>query len=299
MLAGFIWWWPPAPSRRSDTSGELASSWAGMTARTAPLPRSSNFRRALTTFRPWHPLHLGSFWLRCVRLPDQELAPNVALIHLFPPRSEDPLRAGNRSPRRTQRTQREKVSCPSPSRNLCALCVLGGAQGHLKGCGCVRAWRQRQPREEPPRSASCPPLLEVLRQVPDPRFRRGVRHPLAALLTLACAAMLCGYGSYRAIAEWGCNYDPAFLRALGLTRQTAPCAATFFQIFRRLDRERCAGLPAGAGGGATAGAPQPDRMRTLTATASKGRRQVMRFFLPGIGAKGATQGHHTGRGGTP
>jgi hypothetical protein len=86
------------------------------------------------------------------------------------------------------------------------------------------------------------PLLEVLRQVPDPRMRRGRRHPLAALLGLACGARLCGYRSYSAISEWGRNYDPAFLRALGFTRATAPCAATLFQVFRRLDREEFEGL---------------------------------------------------------
>lgn len=39
------------------------------------------------------------------------------------------------------------------------------------------------------------------------------------------------------MSEWGRNYDPAFLRALGFARETAPCAATLFQVFRRLDRE--------------------------------------------------------------
>ena len=86
-------------------------------------------------------------------------------------------------------------------------------------------------------SMSLPPLLEVLRQAPDPRMRRGRRHPLAALLALACAARLCGDWSYSTRSEWGRNYDPAFLRALGFTRQSAPCAATLFQVFRRLDRE--------------------------------------------------------------
>ena len=85
-------------------------------------------------------------------------------------------------------------------------------------------------------SIASAPLLEVLRQIPDPRKRRGVRHPMAALLAVACAASLCGYRSYSAIAEWGRNYDPVFLQALGFTRQTAPCAATFFQAFRKLDR---------------------------------------------------------------
>ena len=80
------------------------------------------------------------------------------------------------------------------------------------------------------------PLLEVLAEVPDPRSRRGRRYPLSALLGLACAALLCGYRSYSAMAEWGRNYDPDLLRALGFTRATAPCAATFFLVFRALDR---------------------------------------------------------------
>ena len=103
------------------------------------------------------------------------------------------------------------------------------------------AWQNRsggKGRKEPLVEQTCPPLVEVLRRIADPRHRRGVRHPLPALLALACAAMLCGHRSYSAIAEWGRNYDPAFLSALGFTRQTAPCAGTFFYAFRGLDREQ-------------------------------------------------------------
>jgi hypothetical protein len=83
----------------------------------------------------------------------------------------------------------------------------------------------------------CPSLLEVLAEVPDPRGRRGRRHPLPAILALSVAATLCGYKSYAAIAEWGRNYGTPFVGALGFTREKPPCAACLFLLFRRLDRE--------------------------------------------------------------
>jgi predicted transposase YbfD/YdcC len=87
-------------------------------------------------------------------------------------------------------------------------------------------------------------LVECIALIPDPRHARGVRHPLVALLGLACAATLCGYRSYSAMAEWGRTYGVEIRRALGFTRDQAPCAATFYQLFRRLDRvalEACLG----------------------------------------------------------
>ena len=80
------------------------------------------------------------------------------------------------------------------------------------------------------------PLIEVLAEMPDFRHSRGKRHPLVAMLALACSAMLCGYRSYTAIAEWGRNYGANLAQALGFTRQP-PCAATLHTVLRGVDRD--------------------------------------------------------------
>jgi predicted transposase YbfD/YdcC len=84
---------------------------------------------------------------------------------------------------------------------------------------------------------TCPPLVEYIATLPDPRKARGKRHPLAAMVALAVAATLCGSRSYSAIAEWGRTYGAEIGRALGCTREQTPCAATFHHLFRRLDRQ--------------------------------------------------------------
>ena len=80
------------------------------------------------------------------------------------------------------------------------------------------------------------PLIEVLAEIPDFRSKQGQRHPLAAILALVCSALLCGYRSYTAMAEWGRNYGAHLTHALGFTRQS-PCAATLHTVLRGVDRE--------------------------------------------------------------
>src|SRR5262245_33000105 len=78
-------------------------------------------------------------------------------------------------------------------------------------------------------------LVEALAQVPDPRKRRGRRHPLSAILALAVLAMLTGCKSYQAIAQFGRDKGPALAFALGFLRGKTPCKSTFSVLFRVLD----------------------------------------------------------------
>ena len=80
-------------------------------------------------------------------------------------------------------------------------------------------------------------LIDVFSSIPDSRQPRGKRYPLKSILALAAAAMLCGYRSYSAIAEWGRNYGQDLARALGFTHDKTPCASTLHTIFRNLDRQ--------------------------------------------------------------
>ena len=81
----------------------------------------------------------------------------------------------------------------------------------------------------------CPPLIDILSEIPDFRKAKGKRHPLPAMLALACVATMCGYKGYRAFSEWGRNYGEEQMKALGFTHTKGPCAATFSNVFRRIN----------------------------------------------------------------
>jgi hypothetical protein len=80
------------------------------------------------------------------------------------------------------------------------------------------------------------PCIAVLTEIPDCCRPRGQRHPLAAILVLACSAMLCRYRSYPRVAEWGRTDGARLTRAMGFAHLSL-CAAALHTVLRRVDQD--------------------------------------------------------------
>jgi predicted transposase YbfD/YdcC len=80
-------------------------------------------------------------------------------------------------------------------------------------------------------------LLSLLAQIPDPRRRRGRRHPLAGLLAVGIAAVIAGSRSFAAIGQWAADAGPDVLAGLGSMRGAAE-ESTFRRAFALLDPGR-------------------------------------------------------------
>jgi predicted transposase YbfD/YdcC len=77
-------------------------------------------------------------------------------------------------------------------------------------------------------------LLERLAEVPDPRDPRGVRYPLASLLTVAVCAVLSGAVTFAAIADWLDDLPETDLHQVGL-HDAKPVATTIWRLLVRVD----------------------------------------------------------------
>jgi predicted transposase YbfD/YdcC len=78
-------------------------------------------------------------------------------------------------------------------------------------------------------------LPAVLAAVRDPRARRGVRHQLSAVVTAAVCAVVAGYRSYAAIAEWVADVPAATIQALGIAADRRPSEAMIRRLLQALD----------------------------------------------------------------
>ena len=102
-------------------------------------------------------------------------------------------------------------------------------------------------------AARCHYLLDLLAQVPDPRKRRGRRHPLAGLLAVGIAAVIAGSRSFAAIGQWAADAGPETLAVLGAARGPAE-ESTFRRAFALVSGDvlnlgpRCLALNQGRAG---------------------------------------------------
>jgi predicted transposase YbfD/YdcC len=81
-------------------------------------------------------------------------------------------------------------------------------------------------------------LTDVFAQVPDPRKRRGVRHAVATVLTLAQCAVLAGARSLVAISEWAADADRNALSGHGIDPQVAlPSESTIRRTLAGVDAD--------------------------------------------------------------
>jgi hypothetical protein len=76
-------------------------------------------------------------------------------------------------------------------------------------------------------------LLAALQSLTDPRCRRGVRHPFAAVLALTFLGLLCRQTDFATIARWAQAHWESLRLPLGFTRRYAPHATTLTRITAR------------------------------------------------------------------
>jgi len=77
-------------------------------------------------------------------------------------------------------------------------------------------------------------LFTLLAQIPDPRGRKGRRHPMVAMLTAIVCAILTGARGYRAIAHWVRSQNVTVWQWLGFHRKP-PCANSFRNLLMALN----------------------------------------------------------------
>ncbi|WP_419737770.1 ISAs1 family transposase [Ruegeria sp.] len=79
-------------------------------------------------------------------------------------------------------------------------------------------------------------VRSVLRQIPDPRGKKGRQHPLEALVGLMLLSMLSGRKGMMAAFRLGRTLTPRQLMRLGFRRgRASPCHATLTETLRILD----------------------------------------------------------------
>lgn len=86
-------------------------------------------------------------------------------------------------------------------------------------------------------------LLEALRELRDPRSKRGIRHQIASTLTMVAAATISGARSFRSVADYVADLPPEALTRLGARRHPVtghpvpPSEATIRRTVKDIDAD--------------------------------------------------------------
>ena len=78
-------------------------------------------------------------------------------------------------------------------------------------------------------------LIEVLRKIPDPRKRRGIRHPMTSVMAISVCAVLAGSKSLVAIAHWAKDQSVRTLRRIGCRNGRPPSEPTIRRVWGKVD----------------------------------------------------------------
>jgi len=87
------------------------------------------------------------------------------------------------------------------------------------------------PTQEAPIVLDLGAIYHQFQTLADRRKRRGVRYPLAVLLTIAVLAKLSGYSQIAAIADWARARADALVELFDLKRPSMPHEATWTRVF--------------------------------------------------------------------
>ncbi len=80
-------------------------------------------------------------------------------------------------------------------------------------------------------------LYAAFQQIEDGRRKRGVRYPLALLLTLIVLAKLAGMNNMNAVVEWVRHRNQWLNRIFGVSYQRWPCFSTYVYALSKLDAQ--------------------------------------------------------------
>lgn len=105
-------------------------------------------------------------------------------------------------------------------------------------------------------------LPDALATVPDPRARRGIRHRLPVVVSAAICAVVAGYRSYTAIAEWVADLPADTAALLGIDANRRPSEAMIRRLLQAIDPDLLSAV-VGAWLAARIPAPAPDARRAV------------------------------------